>query len=49
MALVVDDSTPHKIKEELGCHVAFLACGNASVPLGLGGLWQRFTRIEERV
>ena len=49
MALVVGGSAPIKIKEELGRHVAFPACGNALVPLGLGGLWQRFTRIEERV
>ena len=49
MALVVGGSAPHKIKEEFGRHVVFLACSNALVPLGRGGLWQRFTRIEERV
>ena len=49
VAMVVDGNISHKIKEELGGHVVFPACDNALVSLGLGGLWQHFTRIEERV
>ena len=45
--MVIDGSLPHKIKEELGRNVVFSACGNMLVPLGLGDLWQCFTRIEE--